>query len=116
MGEGREEAAVTLPKTTCLPSRGGVGTVVMKNWLPLVLGPARGGRLATQFGNEEWAGAGAKHTSVGHGQQEGHVVLVFEVFVSELSAVDALACRQHTSVPVAANASPTTYLRFRCGW
>jgi len=31
---------VTLPNTQCLPSRCGVGTVVMKNWLPLVLGPA----------------------------------------------------------------------------
>ena len=29
----------TCPKTTCLPSRCGVGTVVIKNWLPLVLGP-----------------------------------------------------------------------------
>jgi hypothetical protein len=25
---------------TCLPSSQGVGTVVMKNWEPLVLGPA----------------------------------------------------------------------------
>ena len=32
--------STTLPKTTCLPSRNGVGTVVMKNWEPLVLGPA----------------------------------------------------------------------------
>lgn len=30
----------TLPKTVCLLSSQGVGTVVMKNWLPLVLGPA----------------------------------------------------------------------------
>lgn len=30
----------TLPKTTCFPSRCGVGTVVIKNWEPLVLGPA----------------------------------------------------------------------------
>ncbi len=30
----------TLPKTVCLLSNQGVGTVVMKNWLPLVLGPA----------------------------------------------------------------------------
>lgn len=28
--------AMTSPKTTCLPSRWGVGTVVMKNWEPLV--------------------------------------------------------------------------------
>lgn len=28
----------TSPKTTCLPSRWGVGTVVMKNWEPLVPG------------------------------------------------------------------------------
>lgn len=32
--------STTRPKTTCLPSRNGVGTVVMKNWEPLVLGPA----------------------------------------------------------------------------
>ena len=30
----------TLPKTTCLPSSQLVLAVVMKNWLPLVLGPA----------------------------------------------------------------------------
>lgn len=30
----------TWPKTTCLPSKCDVGTVVMKNWEPLVLGPA----------------------------------------------------------------------------
>ena len=30
----------TLPKTVCLLSSQGVGTVVIKNWLPLVLGPA----------------------------------------------------------------------------
>lgn len=32
--------AETLPKTTCLPSSQEVSAVVMKNWLPLVLGPA----------------------------------------------------------------------------
>lgn len=32
--------STTLPKTTCLLSRKGVGTVVMKNWEPLPLGPA----------------------------------------------------------------------------
>ncbi len=32
--------AETLPNTVCLRSSQGVGTVVMKNWLPLVLGPA----------------------------------------------------------------------------
>ncbi len=32
--------SATLPNTTCLPSRKGVGTVVMKNWEPLPLGPA----------------------------------------------------------------------------
>ena len=31
---------VTLPKTTCFPSRCGVGTVVMKNCEPLVFSPA----------------------------------------------------------------------------
>ena len=30
----------TLPKTTCLPSNQGVGAVVIKNYEPLVLGPA----------------------------------------------------------------------------
>lgn len=30
----------TCPKTTCLPSKCGVGTVVKKNWEPLVFGPA----------------------------------------------------------------------------
>ena len=30
---------IALPKTTCLPSSQGVLAVVMKNWLPLVLGP-----------------------------------------------------------------------------
>lgn len=29
----------TRPKTTCLPSRKSAGSVVMKNWQPLVLGP-----------------------------------------------------------------------------
>jgi hypothetical protein len=32
--------STTLPKTTCLPSRKWVGTVVMKNCEPLPLGPA----------------------------------------------------------------------------
>ena len=31
--------STTLPKTTCFPFRKGAGAVVMKNWLPLVLGP-----------------------------------------------------------------------------
>lgn len=31
--------SITFPNTTCLPSRWGVGTVVTKNWEPLVLGP-----------------------------------------------------------------------------
>ena len=31
---------LTLPKTVCFPSRCGVGARVMKNWLPLVSGPA----------------------------------------------------------------------------
>lgn len=31
--------STTLPKTTCLLLRNGVGTVVMKNWQPFVLGP-----------------------------------------------------------------------------
>ena len=30
---------MTRPKTTCLLSRKGVGTVVMKNWQPFVFGP-----------------------------------------------------------------------------
>jgi hypothetical protein len=30
---------ITSPKTTCLPSRCGVGAVVMKNCEPLVFGP-----------------------------------------------------------------------------
>lgn len=30
----------TCPKTTCFPSKCGVATVVMKNWEPLVFGPA----------------------------------------------------------------------------
>lgn len=32
--------STTSPKTTCFPSNHGQGTVVMKNWEPLVLGPA----------------------------------------------------------------------------
>ena len=32
--------SMTFPNTTCFPSRKGVGTVVMKNWEPLVSGPA----------------------------------------------------------------------------
>jgi hypothetical protein len=32
--------STTFPKTTCFPSRKGVGTVVMKNWEPLPFGPA----------------------------------------------------------------------------
>ena len=32
--------STTSPKTTCLPSSHEVTTVVMKNWDPLVLGPA----------------------------------------------------------------------------
>jgi hypothetical protein len=49
MGEGRREGVgealptdlprMTSPKTTCLSSRCGVGTVVMKNWEPFVFGP-----------------------------------------------------------------------------
>jgi hypothetical protein len=34
---------------------------------------------------------GAKRTSVGHGEEEWHVVLVLEVFVSKLLAINALA-------------------------
>lgn len=34
------QAAIPLPKTVCLPFSHDVMTVVMKNWEPLVLGPA----------------------------------------------------------------------------
>ena len=36
----RSWPSTTSPKTTCLPSSHEVTTVVMKNWDPLVLGPA----------------------------------------------------------------------------
>ena len=91
-GRGRVQGVCdTLPNTTCLPSNQGVGTVVMKNWLPLVLGP--GGQrvkreVHTQVALRKRGGSG---TSIGHGQQERHVVLVLEVLVSKLLAVDALA-------------------------
>ena len=63
----------------------------MKNWLPLVLGP--GGQrvkreVHTQVALRKRGGSG---TSIGHGQQERHVVLVLKVLVSKLLAVDALA-------------------------
>ena len=35
----RVKIELTLPNTTCLPSRCGVGTVQMKNCEPFVLGP-----------------------------------------------------------------------------
>ena len=43
----------TFPKTTCLPSKKGVGTVVMKNWEPLPLGPAFCSACQNQYGGEK---------------------------------------------------------------
>ena len=65
--------STTWPKTTCLPSRKGVGTVVMKNCEPLVLGPPfycpPGMAVSVQFA---WScgsllGAGAHQVTKGGG-------------------------------------------------
>ena len=76
-----------------------MGTVVMKNWLPLVLGPGEQHvkwevRTPVALGRGKRGEIG---TSIGHGQQERHVVLVLEVLVSKLLAVDALAWQGGTS-------------------
>lgn len=82
----KESSSATLPKTTCLPSSHEVGTVVMKNWEPLL--------QRSQLGNmmEDLSTANLRvGTSVGHGEQTGAVVLVDEVLVGELLTVDGLA-------------------------
>ena len=90
----------------------------MKNWLPLVLGPGgqrvkREVRTQVALGRGKRGGSG---TSIGHGQQERHVVLVLKVLVSKLLAVDALAWQGGGGhVPLAA-AQRNTHLQFRCGW
>ena len=99
--------------------------MVIKNWLPLVLGPEReGGGGWRQITNEYIKEHGkkqrrAERTSVGHGQQEWYVVLVLEVLVSELLAIDALACIIGQRLHSAAQKKKGVlglHLRFRCGW
>ena len=41
--------STTFPKTTCFPFRNGVGTQVMKNWLPFVFGPEFCRTISTGF-------------------------------------------------------------------
>jgi hypothetical protein len=74
----------TLPKTTCLPSRNGVGTVVMKNCEPLPFGPA------FWYLRQKGRGEGEAAGTYGHGEEPGFGVLQREVLVGEgLGAVDA---------------------------
>lgn len=60
-GEERSIDDAPLPKTTWRPSRCGVSFVVMKNWEPLVLGPAlamerRPGSVCLQFTKTKYGG------------------------------------------------------------
>ncbi len=98
---------------------------MIKNWLPLVLGPEREGgggwRQITNEGSKEHGKKQrrAERTSVGHGQQEWYVVLVLEVLVSELLAIDTLACMRGERLHPAAQKKKGVlglHLRFRCGW
>lgn len=87
----KDSSSATLPKTTCLPSSHEVGTVVMKNWEPLL---QRRSQLSTC--SPAWCMYLSKAnlrvgTSVGHGEKTGAVVLVDEVLIGELLAVDGLA-------------------------
>jgi hypothetical protein len=74
----------TCPKTTCLPSSQAVGTVVMKNWLPLVFGPA----LAMDSMPAACTSSRFKRRRA---TRAAHRVLQLEVFIREFLAVYALA-------------------------
>lgn len=73
----------TSPKTVCLPSSQGVGTVVMKNWEPLV--------LRDQFRYEEETRRVLLGPGVGHAEEEGLVVLELKVLVGELGSHASLS-------------------------
>lgn len=86
-----DSASATSPKTTCLPSSHEVTTVVMKNWEPL---------LERRHGDLVWFCVGhlkfytqdlRVRASVGHGQETRAGVLVDEVLIGELLAVDRAA-------------------------
>jgi len=77
--------SATSPKTTCLLSSQEVTTVVMKNWEPLL----RGALECCEA--EMMAGSLRVGSGVGHGQEEGLLVLLGEVLVGKLLAVDGLA-------------------------
>ena len=96
----------TWPNTTCLPSSHGVATVVMKNWLPLVLGPDEGEtqtleQRPCQHQSRYVLPTPAGRTRVGHGQKARNGVLVHEVLIVELVAVDGLAAAAVTRSEVA---------------
>lgn len=94
--------AVTLPKTTWRPSSQLVLTVQMKNWLPLVSGPA----LRTGGAGRDWNGeAGERWRKAGRGSMENRVVVVWHRsrVVSGRSTVNAQAGAGMKPPPDASN-------------
>jgi hypothetical protein len=79
---------MTLPNTTCLPSRWGVSVVVMKNCEPFVPGPAVAARPSASWACTRDARGADRITRVGHGEEARGRVLVDEVLVVKLFSVD----------------------------
>ena len=70
--------SMTLPKTTCFPSRKSHFAVVMKNWHPFVLGP----ELACERGaHVRYYSLGDAREASYHGEQTGSSVLLLEVLI-----------------------------------
>lgn len=72
--------STTLPKTTCLPFRCGAGAVVMKNWLPLVLGPEFWGMRQRRDSRRKRGEKGAGKT-YRHGQQPTRIVPQIKILI-----------------------------------
>jgi hypothetical protein len=75
-------SSATSPKTTCLPSSQAVGTVVMKNWEPLLCITSVGVQHLMSLVDLR-VGAG-----VSHGEEAGLGVLDLEVLIGELITVN----------------------------
>jgi hypothetical protein len=104
--------AMTSPNTTCLPSKCGVGTVVMKNCEPA----QRRGRQSGRFVDRRASLWPTPRTvrvlaRIGHGKQEWAVVPPREPLILELFAIDRHSTRSISACKVATlNHEPVPYI------
>lgn len=92
----------TCPKTTCLPSRCGVGTVVMKNWEPLV--PVYKSPVSSiPINRKDFVLVNViTGSSIRHRQQKRLLMLQVEILILELRPINTLPTRSIASSKIPA--------------